>query len=325
MSARQPAPSVKRLMREAKTMAKEYDPDGDFHAAPIGDGDNLFDWHFTIRGPRDTPFENGIYHGRLLFPPDYPMKPPEIFLLTTSGRFETNTKICLSISGYHPETWLPSWSISTALIALQAFFITDAKGAIGGINWPAEARRCAAMRSHNYVCKVCGKISDILNVKIRDAPDTESRNKTSTVTKANDGNEGDENLKLKDMKAEQNEVSEKSDKIEDDQTNQNTDSKKDSKIDENNNETSHTTKAKTQPKPELSQEDLLKKEKLKKQRLEKRRQIELEMLRSRQEFQRNDMISFVFIISVMFVVLFLIYRRYNNSMDPITYTGTEEL
>lgn len=94
---RAPAPSVKRLMKEARQMAKNYDKTGEIFAQPIGDGDNLFDWHFTIRGPRDSPFENGIYHGRLLFPPDYPMKPPEMFLLNVSGRFETNVKICLSI------------------------------------------------------------------------------------------------------------------------------------------------------------------------------------------------------------------------------------
>lgn len=27
-----------------------------------------------------------------------------------NGRFETNKKICLSISGHHPESWQPSWS-----------------------------------------------------------------------------------------------------------------------------------------------------------------------------------------------------------------------
>merc|ERR1712142_927615 len=131
-------------MKEAQSMAKTYDPSGDIHAAPIGEGDNLFDWHFTIRGPPDSPYSQGIYHGRLIFPPSYPMKPPEIFLLTTSGRFETSTKICLSISGYHPETWLPAWSIQTAITALQAFFTTKAKGSIGGIEWPDEARESAA-------------------------------------------------------------------------------------------------------------------------------------------------------------------------------------
>lgn len=70
----------------------------------------MFEWHFTIRGPSDTVYENGVYHGRIILPPEYPMKPPSLILLTPNGRFETNKKICLSISGYHPETWLPSWS-----------------------------------------------------------------------------------------------------------------------------------------------------------------------------------------------------------------------
>ena len=26
-----------------------------------------------------------------------------------SGRFETHKKICLSITGFHPESWQPAW------------------------------------------------------------------------------------------------------------------------------------------------------------------------------------------------------------------------
>lgn len=44
--------------------------------------DNLFEWHFTVRGPPDTEFEGGRYHGRIILPPEYPMKPPSIMLLT---------------------------------------------------------------------------------------------------------------------------------------------------------------------------------------------------------------------------------------------------
>ena len=71
--------------------------------------DNLFEWHFTIRGPPDTEFEGGMYHGRILLPTEYPFSPPSIVLLTPNGRFETKMKVCLSISAYHPETWLPAW------------------------------------------------------------------------------------------------------------------------------------------------------------------------------------------------------------------------
>ena len=44
--------------------------------------ENIFEWHFTVRGPDDTPFAGGIYHGRILLPPEYPFKPPSIILLT---------------------------------------------------------------------------------------------------------------------------------------------------------------------------------------------------------------------------------------------------
>ena len=44
--------------------------------------DNLFEWHFTIRGPGDSEFDGGVYHGRIVLPPEYPMKPPSIILLT---------------------------------------------------------------------------------------------------------------------------------------------------------------------------------------------------------------------------------------------------
>ena len=73
---------VRRLMREAIEMKEATDL---YHAQPIDD-DNLFEWHFTVRGPPDTEFEQGIYHGRISFPPEYPMKPPSIFMLTKNGR-----------------------------------------------------------------------------------------------------------------------------------------------------------------------------------------------------------------------------------------------
>ena len=180
------APSVKRLLREAKQLAKSYDKNGDIAAAPVGDGDNLFEWRFTIRGPDDSVFEDGIYHGRLVFPPQYPMKPPDIFLLTPNGRFETNVKICLSISGYHPETWLPSWSVATALRALQAFFVTPAKGAIGGLEYPEAERRRLAKKSVDWESEDGIKMRDILNVREKSSKISKtiaSVNETSSAKK----------------------------------------------------------------------------------------------------------------------------------------------
>ena len=44
------------------------------------------------------------------------MKPPSIYMVTPSGRFEVNMKICMSMSDFHPESWNPSWRVETILV-----------------------------------------------------------------------------------------------------------------------------------------------------------------------------------------------------------------
>ncbi|CAH8645129.1 unnamed protein product [Schistosoma rodhaini] len=90
------------------------------------------------------------------------MKPPNIVLLTPNGRFEVHRKICLSISGYHPESWRPSWSIRTTLLALIGFMPTCGVGAIGSLNQPKEERQLLARKSQSYVCSICGPTNNLL-------------------------------------------------------------------------------------------------------------------------------------------------------------------
>ena len=47
--------------------------------------DNVFEWHFTIHGTPNSDYEGGIYHGRILLPPEWPMKPPQIIFTTVMG------------------------------------------------------------------------------------------------------------------------------------------------------------------------------------------------------------------------------------------------
>ncbi|XP_075780002.1 ubiquitin-conjugating enzyme E2 J1 isoform X1 [Pelodiscus sinensis] len=150
------SPAVKRLMKEA---AELKDPTDHYHAQPLED--NLFEWHFTVRGPPDSDFDGGVYHGRIVLPPEYPMKPPSIILLTANGRFEVGKKICLSISGHHPETWQPSWSIRTALLAIIGFMPTKGEGAIGSLDYTPEERRALAKKSQDFCCEVCGSAMKI--------------------------------------------------------------------------------------------------------------------------------------------------------------------
>ncbi|KAL4649043.1 ubiquitin-conjugating enzyme E2 J1 [Arapaima gigas] len=150
------SPAVKRLMKEA---AELRDPTEHYHAQPLED--NLFEWHFSVRGPPDSDFDGGVYHGRIILPPEYPMKPPSIILLTPNGRFEVGKKICLSISGHHPETFSHGsffyfLSVRTALIAIIGFMPTKGEGAIGSLDYTPEERRALAKKSQDFCCETCG-------------------------------------------------------------------------------------------------------------------------------------------------------------------------
>ncbi|KAD3337782.1 hypothetical protein E3N88_33303 [Mikania micrantha] len=142
-------PSVKRILQELKEM--QSNPSDDFMSLPLEE--NIFEWQFAIRGPNDTEFEGGIYHGRIQLPSEYPFKPPSFMLLTPNGRFETQTKICLSISNHHPEHWQPSWSVRTALTALIAFMPTNPNGALGSLDYKKEERRALAVKSREAAPK----------------------------------------------------------------------------------------------------------------------------------------------------------------------------
>ena len=172
------SPGVKRLMHEAN---ENKNPTEQFWAQPLED--NLFEWHFTIAGPPGTEFEGGLYHGRITLPTNYPLAPPSFILITPNGRFEVNKKICLSISGHHPESWQPSWSIRTALVALIAFLPTPGAGAIGSLDYPAEERKKLAIKSRTFTCPECGAIANQIP-KSEPVPTTATATASSTENTA---------------------------------------------------------------------------------------------------------------------------------------------
>ncbi|PFH52368.1 hypothetical protein AMATHDRAFT_74165 [Amanita thiersii Skay4041] len=141
--------AVKRIMQEARELAN--DPSTDYSAAP------LEEWHCTLRGPVGTEFEGGLYHFRILLPAEYPFRPPSIMMLTPNGRFELNTKICISFTNYHEELWQPAWGVRTAILGLQGFFPLKGQAAIGvgSIECPASERRRLAGLSCQWTCPEC--------------------------------------------------------------------------------------------------------------------------------------------------------------------------
>ena len=146
------SPTIRRITAEFRALQK--DPEPLFHAEPLPD--NLFEWHFSFRGPPSSVYEGGIYHGKIILPLEYPLQPPTVMMLSPSGRFEENKKICLSATGFHPEMWQPSWTIKTLLLALIGFMESPGAGAIGSVEASDDQRREIAAQSRSWKCKVCG-------------------------------------------------------------------------------------------------------------------------------------------------------------------------
>jgi ubiquitin-conjugating enzyme E2 J2 len=141
---------VRRLTKELAALKKEPIQKPRITVAP--NEKNILEMHYVIEGSEGTPYEGGVYHGKLLFPKEYPLKPPGVMMLTPSGRFVPNRRLCLSMSDFHPESWNPMWSVSTILTGLYSFMI-EKNPTLGSIETTTKTKRKLAADSLEYNVK----------------------------------------------------------------------------------------------------------------------------------------------------------------------------
>ncbi|CEG45375.1 ubiquitin-conjugating enzyme e2 [Plasmopara halstedii] len=139
--------ATKRLRKEYLSMQRK--PVDYIQAVPLET--NILEWHYVITGTKGTPYEGGFYHGRLKFPPEYPMKPPSVMMITPNGRFKTNQRLCLSMSDFHPETWNPMWSVSSILTGLYSFMLEN-QATLGSMSTTDGQKRKYAATSLETNC-----------------------------------------------------------------------------------------------------------------------------------------------------------------------------
>ncbi|KAJ3261428.1 Ubiquitin-conjugating enzyme E2 6 [Chytriomyces hyalinus] len=137
--------ATKRLQKEYQMMGSN--PPEFIQAKPLDS--NILVWHYVVTGPPDSPYEGGQYHGKVIFPEEYPFKPPAIKMLTPNGRFQTDTRLCLSMSDYHPGTWNPAWSVATILTGLLSFMLEETP-TTGSIKTSVQERRQLSRRSRAW-------------------------------------------------------------------------------------------------------------------------------------------------------------------------------
>lgn len=98
---------------------------------------NINMFSFLISGPKDTPYENGLFEFHAIFPSDYPNSVPHVLLHTTGNdtvRFNPNLyhtgKVCLSLlgtwAGEAGESWNPNTStFLQVMVSIQSLIFVD--------------------------------------------------------------------------------------------------------------------------------------------------------------------------------------------------------
>jgi ubiquitin-conjugating enzyme E2 G1 len=93
-------------------------------------GDDVFKWRVTVIGPRETPYEGGIFPASLEFPITFPQQPPKMRFLCSMfhPNIRTTGEVCISI--LHPpgediyeyedrgERWTPIHTVESIILSV---------------------------------------------------------------------------------------------------------------------------------------------------------------------------------------------------------------
>jgi len=108
--------SKKRILKEMQELGNESN--ANISAGPVDDN-NIFVWSATIIGPKDSPYENGVFLLKINFPNNYPFKPPQITFDTKifHPNISSSGSICLDIL---QSNWSPALTITKTLLSISS-------------------------------------------------------------------------------------------------------------------------------------------------------------------------------------------------------------
>jgi len=114
-----PPQVIARVSREVAELAMRP-PDGIRYLPP--EDDNLSEVRVLISGPEGTPYEEGVFHAKLVLGADYPQLPPRGFFLTKIYHPNISAKgeICVNTL---KRDWTPDVNISHVLQVIRCLLI----------------------------------------------------------------------------------------------------------------------------------------------------------------------------------------------------------
>ena len=114
------AMSLRRIQKELADVNR--DPPAGCSCGPIED--DMYHWEGILMGPADSPFSGGIFKLGIVFPLDYPFKPPKVSFITKIYHPNINSAggICLDIL---KDQWSPALTITKVLLSILSL-MTDA-------------------------------------------------------------------------------------------------------------------------------------------------------------------------------------------------------
>jgi ubiquitin-conjugating enzyme E2 N len=104
-----------RIIKETKKL--ESDPIVGIYAIPVPENPRYF--NVSISGPKDSPYEGGLFKLQLYLPEEYPMVPPKCLFMTKiyHPNIDFLGRICLDIL---KTNWSPALQIRAVLLSIQS-------------------------------------------------------------------------------------------------------------------------------------------------------------------------------------------------------------
>ena len=118
--------SLQRLTHDYNEITKQVIPIPGVSACPLDD--DFYEWHGNVKAIANNLYKGAVLHFKLVFPEDYPLSPPKVYLLNAElvhPNIMPDKRICLDMfekdkGGY--KGWKSGYTVLSILLQLQSFF-----------------------------------------------------------------------------------------------------------------------------------------------------------------------------------------------------------